>query len=547
MDPLNGTVVINPDGTYTYTPNPGFTGPDKFSYLVCDDGTPQACAQATVYLTVLPVNNPPFAVNDDNITLVDVAVTGNILTNDFDPDGNNLFLNVIPLSGTDHGSLFLNNDGSYTYLPDLGFIGQDQFTYAICDDGLPRPLCDTAVVRIIVIPGLIDSTVNNQVIAMDDDNLTLVNTAVSGELLSNDLDPDGDNLTVTVVPVSFPANGMVTLNPDGTYLYIPNPDYTGMDSFKYEVCDDGTPKTCDTATVFIYVIPDNGPQNDPPFAADDAGLTFVNRAVQGDLLENDTDPNGDPISINTIPVSGPAHGNVVIYPDGTYSYLPGMGYSGPDQFTYEICDNGIPPLCDTATVYIIILPVPTVFPIELLDFSARLIDDDGHLYWTTSQEIGSDYFAIERSFDGQAFNELANVDARGGAMPTDYTFTDIDIAKAEVPKVYYRLKMVDLDGSYSRSHVVELNIDPSEKVFIRAYPNPVVDLLNLEIYNHQERIIQLQLIDMKGTQVFYKEFLPESTDYERIELNLERLSQGMYYYTVTLEEQTLGGKFIKIR
>ena len=148
----------------------------------------------------------------------------------------------------------------------------------------------------------------------------------------------------------------MVLNPDGSFTYTPNPGFTGMDTFCYEICDDGMPSLCDTACVIIDVIPDlNDTLNDPPFAQDDANSTVVNIAVSGDMSPNDVDPNGDSLVYNTIPVTGPANGMVTINGDGTYTYTPDAGYYGPDQFTYSVCDTA--GLCDTATVYLTVLPV----------------------------------------------------------------------------------------------------------------------------------------------------------------------------------------------
>ncbi|MDC7998423.1 Ig-like domain-containing protein, partial [Gilvibacter sediminis] len=95
--------------------------------------------------------------------------------------------------------------------------------------------------------------------AIDDINNTFEGSAVSGNVLTNDEDFEGDNQTVT--GNTDPANGTVVVNPDGSYTYTPNPGYTGEDSFEYTICDDGTPQACDTATVYIEVLPDSGPEN----------------------------------------------------------------------------------------------------------------------------------------------------------------------------------------------------------------------------------------------------------------------------------------------
>ncbi|MDW8419307.1 MAG: Ig-like domain-containing protein [Chitinophagales bacterium] len=344
-NPTKGSATLNSNGTFTYTPNVGYTGPDQFLYRVCD--SQGACDTATVYITVLPA--PPIAQPDINNTLPNKPVSGNVLTNDEDPNGFPLTVNPTPASGPSNGTVTINPNGTYTYTPNTGFSGTDVFQYTVCNGFY----CVTVPVVINVgsdIPG-----VNQPPVANNDVSQTLVNTPVSGQVLNNDIDPDGNPLTVNTTPVSAPANGTVTINPNGTYTYTPNPGFTGTDNFQYVVCD--IQGACDTATVKIDVMPNaNGPANDAPFAQDDAFQTQVNTPITKNVSPNDSDPNGNPLTYNTTPVSGPSNGTVTINPNGTFTYQPNAGYAGPDQFTYSVCDNA--GLCDTATVYITIIAAP---------------------------------------------------------------------------------------------------------------------------------------------------------------------------------------------
>ena len=135
--PANGTVVINPDGTYTYTPDPDFVGNDSFVYEVCDAAG--ACDQATVYLTIS--DKPPIAEDDFNNTLMDTPVEGNVLSNDYDLSVGDTIrvseVNGFPIGGPvqlARGVLFMNADGSYRYEPNAGVTGSDTFTYTIVDE-----------------------------------------------------------------------------------------------------------------------------------------------------------------------------------------------------------------------------------------------------------------------------------------------------------------------------------------------------------------------------------------------------------------------------
>ncbi|MEP5620022.1 MAG: Ig-like domain-containing protein, partial [Gilvibacter sp.] len=344
--PSNGSVVVNPDGTYTYTPNPGFEGEDTFEYTICDNGTPPLCDTALVIITVIPNHQNITVANDDSYnTTPGVAINANVSDNDNDPEGDMQTVNSSPVSGPSNGSLTLNGDGSFEYIPNPGFTGTDQFVYSVCDDGSPVA-CDEATVYITV--GGIANTTD----AIDDINDTYVDLPVSGNVLTNDEDFEGDSQTV--VSNTSPSNGSVVVNPDGTYTYTPNPGYVGEDTFEYTIVDDGNPQATDTATVYIEVLPDSGPENEAPIANEDTNTTEVDTPVNGNVIVNDYDPDGDPIVVtgNTTP----SNGSVVVNPDGTYTYTPNPGFEGVDTFEYTICDNGTPPLCDTALVIITVIP-----------------------------------------------------------------------------------------------------------------------------------------------------------------------------------------------
>lgn len=250
-DPTNGSVVLNPDGSYTYTPDPDFVGEDSFCYEICDDNAEPTCDEATVVITVIqiesPINNPPVANNDAYVTEAGVTIDGDLLANDFDPDGDNLIPVIIPTSLPSHGIVVINLDGTFDYQPFPGYTGDDEFTYQVCDDGLP-PLCDVATVTIEVLPDEGNSTV-----AVDDAYLGRENEIVLGDISENDWDPESDNQTFSSTPLQDVANGTLVLNTDGSFTYTPDADYIGPDQFIYQVCDDGSPSACDTATAYLSV------------------------------------------------------------------------------------------------------------------------------------------------------------------------------------------------------------------------------------------------------------------------------------------------------
>jgi len=349
----NGLLVLNTDGTFTYTPNTGFTGTDSFVYSVCDNGTPQACDQATVYITVIkpaPANSTN-AENDINNTVVNTPVTGNVLTNDTDPEGDTQRVTTTTVTTAQGVVVTIDpTTGVYTYTPPVDYVGEDSFEYTVCDDGTPEA-CDTAMVYIEVLP--IGGPENEAPIANADTAGTKINTPVTGNVLSNDFDPDGDTIVVTTTTVTTSEGVVVTIDPNtGEFTYTPPAGFTGDDSFVYTICDTGNPALCDTAVVVITVV-DN--QANITLANDDAFYNNTCDSILGNVLENDSDPEGDTQTVTTTPVKGVENGLLVLNTDGTFTYTPNAGFTGTDSFVYSVCDNGTPRACDQATVYITIV------------------------------------------------------------------------------------------------------------------------------------------------------------------------------------------------
>ena len=356
-DPLHGNVSVNnTTGTLIYNPNPGYHGQDQLQYEICDmDGY---CGQAYVYITIEAVNDPPIVNDDTDFTLENVAVTTNILANDDDPDdalGNIDPASVSIIAQPSNGILTINYlTGAVTYSPEAGFYGEDSYDYQVCDNGYPLPaICRQATVTITVDHQ--SPVANNDFGSGDEENEILVN------ILLNDTDPQGVIDPTTAEVLVDPINGTADLNEFvGIVSYTPYENFNGTDSLVYQVCDpDGY---CSQGTVYFTV----NPLNDPPLIVDDMDATTENVAITTDILANDSDINDplgniDPASVTII--EDPLNGSVDInVSTGQVTYLPNNGFTGFDQYTYQVCDDGnpLPPECGSGIVTInIIKETPT--------------------------------------------------------------------------------------------------------------------------------------------------------------------------------------------
>jgi len=349
--PANGTVVINEDGTITYTPNPDFNGTDSFEYTITDDNGGFDTAIVTV--TVIGAENvAPIAVDDAESTDEDIPVVIAVLDNDSDPDNDPL--TITETTTPANGSVVINEDGTITYTPNPDFNGTDSFEYTITDG---NGGFDTAIVTVTI------GGTNDEPIAVDDAASTDEDTPVVIAVLGNDSDPDNDPLTIT--ETTTPENGSLVINEDGTITYIPNPDFNGTDSFEYNITDGNG--GFDTAIVTVTVI---GAENVAPIAVDDAASTEEDTPVIIAVLDNDSDPDNDPLTITE--TTTPTNGTVVINEDGTITYTPNEHFNGTDTFEYTITDgNGG---FDTAVVTVTVIGAENVAPIAVDD--AASTDED---------------------------------------------------------------------------------------------------------------------------------------------------------------------------
>ena len=419
-DPANGTVVVNVDGTFTYTPNADFYGTDTFEYTIEDVDGDQDTGIVTI--TVNPVNDTPIAVADSNTTDEDTGVSGNLMSND--KNLGDAEVNVVTNTNPANGTVVVQPDGSYSYIPNDNFNSVDSFTYTIEDEDGEQSI---SIVTITV------NSVNDVPVAIDDVNSTDEDTAVLGNVLTNDTDLDDDELTVVElngsssslgVDIIMSEGGILRLNADGVYEFNPNGEYDYLnegevvqESFTY-VMTDGTANS-NEATVIITIIG----VNDAPVAIDDQVISKDNEEIIISVLDNDSDVDEDELSLTVI--AEPEFGFVVVNGDGSISYLADLGtYCNTDQFTYRICDPS--GLCDEATVAI---------EIEIIDSDEDSIpdaietltldtDSDGDLNY---QDLDSDNDGISDEVEAQISDSCNNlpIDTDGDGTP-DYLDTDSD-------------------------------------------------------------------------------------------------------------------------
>jgi hypothetical protein len=315
--PGGGTAVVNAAGDIVYTPGPDFFGSDSFTYQGCDPAG--GCVTQTVSIYISPVPDAPVVPGPGPLTTAeDTPVSFDPLAGARDADGDPVSLDSFDAVSVAGGSVA---SGSLIYTPAADWWGSDSFTYT-ATDGTGQ--FTTVVVAITVTP-VNDPPVGTAPSAGGPEDTPLVI-----DLAGAYTDVDGDTISISALDAVTAAGGTVVDNGDGTVTYTPPAEFAGTDNFSYSVSD-GTVVLSGTVTTTIVAV------NDAPTATGHDVTTPEDTAVVIDVLIDDTDAEGDPLSIAL--VSDPAHGSTSITADDRILYVPDADYSGPDSFTYVSTDG----------------------------------------------------------------------------------------------------------------------------------------------------------------------------------------------------------------
>jgi uncharacterized repeat protein (TIGR01451 family) len=339
--PLHGGLTLSSNGAFTYTPANGYVGKDSIQYEITDANGLKSKAWAVFTVTGSPVQ----AVRDTFTGSVNAQILGNILTNDTPAGG--VMVIISPFPTPLHGGLTLSSNGSFIYTPTNGYVGKDSIQYEITD------------VNGIKSKAWAVFTVNGpNPLAQNDLATTPKGISITKNVLTNDTPVGG--VTINTTPKTQPKNGTAGISPNGNIQYTPNANFVGKDSVQYEISD---PNGIKSTAWFVIEVTNPTPINKAPTPQNDS---FTGNQITGNIKSNDSDPDGNPLTVTTTPVVAPQNGTLTLYPDGTFSYIPTIGFVGTDLFQYEVCDNGNPKLCSKAIVTLTVTaPVSTEADLSL--------------------------------------------------------------------------------------------------------------------------------------------------------------------------------------
>jgi VCBS repeat-containing protein len=311
----HGTVVINPNGTYTYTPANNFTGVDKFSFTANDGTLTSKDSNVTVHVggtnTLPTVSNATFSTNTN--TAFNGALTG------LDADGDPLTFSAGTVAAT-NGTVQINPNGTFVFTPTNNFTGAGTFTFK-ANDSIGNSTDAVATVNV-------GAGLNQAPIGTAASITTSSGTAFSGNLHATDA--NGNNLTYAAGTTAA-SHGTVVVNSDGSYVYTPTNGYVGPDSFSF-TANDGTVSSTNTLVNVTVTA-----ANIAPTVTTGTGTTTVGTNFDGSLSPLGTDPENNALTYSA--VTQPAHGTLALNPDGTFTYTPAAGFNGTDSFTFKANDG----------------------------------------------------------------------------------------------------------------------------------------------------------------------------------------------------------------
>ncbi|MDF5465082.1 tandem-95 repeat protein [Vibrio parahaemolyticus] len=359
--PKNGTVIVNNDGTVTYTPDDNYVGEDTFTYIVTSGGVSES---TTVSVDVTPENDAPVAKDDTAITDEDTPVTIDVLPNDTDVDGDKLSIESASVP-KEQGTVEVVN-GKLVFTPAENFHGDAEITYTVSDGALTDQATVKVTVNAVNDTPVVESNIADQALAEDFTPYTIdLNTAFS------DVDNVDGELTFSVsgnsnIQVAI-VNGIATITPTA--------DWNGSETLAFTATDPSGESI--SQTVDFTVAPVVDIKADSTNVVEDTP-TIIN------VLGNDTFEGADKV-VSLDAENSPKNGTVIVNNDGTVTYTPDDNYVGEDTFTYVVTSGGV---SESTTVTVNVTPVNDKPESE--DFTHVVDDQLTHVVFDTdTKPLGS--------------------------------------------------------------------------------------------------------------------------------------------------------------
>lgn len=290
----------------------------------------------------------------------------------------------------------------------------------------------------------------------------------------------------------------------------------------------------------------SGGCSQPPVAVNDFFGGTANYTASGNVLPNDLDPQGSPLT-STLLTNSP-DGNVTLTSFGAFTFTPNPGFKGQTtSFTYIVCNNF--GLCSDPATVLITFQNQGALPVTITDFGAIYNNDKVNIKWTTVFEFNNDHFDIERSTDGVSYTSVGSVKGQGNSsMKRDYQFSD-DVSRSVFSKndLYYRLKQVDADGKASYTKILVVRVYRTKTLqSLSVTPNPAINDIKVNVQLNENAYIVIKVTNSNGIEVLRRTTRGSiGTNSFALE-GTSRLQTGMYFLEVIVNSnERMNVKLIK--
>ena len=446
----------------SFQPAVDFNGTVNTSYTVSDGA---ATATAALNITITPVNDAPVASPDayqtDEDTPLSVDAASGVLSNDNDVDGDTLTA-VLGLLTSPGGDLTLNSDGSFTFTPAQDFTGDARFQYR-ADDGQDQSATTDIIIGV--------NGQNDNPVAVDDDIQGVEEDSQDNvlDVLANDSDIETPNTGLTIVAINgYAGQGDVNIAQDSqSLLYTPASNFNGVETLTYTITDGDGGQATANVSITVDPVNDNPTAVDDSFAVDEGQTLTV---PPPGVLGNDTDIDGDTLSVDTTPISGPLRGSLTLNADGSFEYFHDGSEINIDQFAYRLLDgNGG---TSSATVTINITPFNDA-PVIVINGGLTL--DEGTSGFITGFATGNLLTEDDDNASSELTYTLLSVPQDGTlkllstVLEVNDTFTQEDLDEAGLEYVHngaenasdgFDFSVTDPQGAGPSAETFEITINP---------------------------------------------------------------------------------------
>jgi VCBS repeat-containing protein len=451
--PTNGSVIVNANGSYSYTPNANFTGTDSFSVRV-SDGLPESqlsdTTLASVVVTVNPANDAPTDISVSNTSVNEVSSIGTVVgtATATDPDAGD----------TRTFSLVNNAGGRFAINPTTGQITvASQATNAL---NFEAARSHNIIIRVTDSTGLFyDETVTINVNDINESpsrlffsspfgGIPVIENAANGTPIVTLGAEDPDAGAVLTFSLVNDAGGRFTINPTTGQITVANGALLDFDTQEFHVVRARVQDQFGLGLeINVNIVVINGAE--PPVLENSSISGDEDTAIAGTLVATDFDS----LTLTYAVLTGPANGTVTVNPNGSYSYTPNANFNGTDSFTVRASDGALFSAPATVTV--------TVNAVNDAVTLANAIADQ-----SSAEDAAFSYTLPANSFadvDNASLTLTAAL-ANGDALPGWLSFNAATRTFSGQPPANFNgaidVRVTASDGATSANDVFQINITP---------------------------------------------------------------------------------------